>query len=138
MIQKIFSLQAEIVSEHYSGEHFGNSIIVRLTYRSKDGKATNIFLIFEEILVLQAVSSMLDMPLKKVDKLVINTICQISQQIAVQIGVHFPLFSSQNQLESTHIMTEEQFLQEYLKEYFDFGLLFNTGNGYFAFCATPG
>ena len=138
MIQKIFSLQAEIVSEHYSGEHFGNSIIVRLTYRSKDGKATNIFLIFEEILVLQAVSSMLDMPLKKVDKLVINTICQISQQIAVQIGVRFPLFSSQNQLESTHIMTEEQFLQEYLKEYFDFGLLFNTGNGYFAFCATPG
>ncbi len=137
-VQKLFGLQTEIVSEHYSGEHFGNSIIDRLTYRTKDGKLITIFLILEESLVLQAVSSMLDMPLKKVDKLVMNTVRQISQQIAVQIGTHFPLLSAQYQSESNHTMTEEQFLQEYLKGSYDYSLLFNTGNGYFAFCITPG
>ena len=136
-IQEIFSLQTEVVSEHYSGEHFGNSIIDRLTYQSKDGKNIKMFLILEESLALQAVSSMLDMPLKKVDKLVIDTIRHLSQQIAVQTRAHFPLPSQYN-LESNHIVTEEQFLQEYLKECFDYSLLFNTGNGYFAFCVTPG
>ena len=135
-IQEIFSLQTEVVSEHYSGEHFGNSIIDRLSYQSKEGKTFKMFLILEESLALQAVSSMLDMPLKKVDRLVINTIRQLSQQIAVQVGAHFT-WPSQYHLKSNHIMTEEQFLQEYLEECFDYSLLFNTGNGYFAFCVTP-
>ena len=36
-IREIFRLQTEIVSEHYSGDDFGNSLIIRLTYRAKDG-----------------------------------------------------------------------------------------------------
>lgn len=136
-IREIFSLQTEVVSEHYSGEHFGNSIIDRLAYQSEDGRTLKMFFILEESLALQAVSSMLDMPLKKVDRLVINTIRQLSHQIAVQVGAHFPS-PSQYHLESNHIMTEEQFLQEYLKDCFDYSLLFNTGNGYFAFCVMPG
>ena len=35
-IREIFRLQPEIVSEHYSGEDFGNCMIDRLTYRSKE------------------------------------------------------------------------------------------------------
>ena len=61
-IQEIFSLQTEVVSEHYSGEHFGNSIIDRLSYQSKEGKTFKMFLILEERLALQAVSYMYDMP----------------------------------------------------------------------------
>ena len=51
-VQKIWGLPAEIVSEHYNGENFGNSMIVRLIYRSKEKKKIQIFLVLEESLIL--------------------------------------------------------------------------------------
>ncbi|MDE7285929.1 MAG: hypothetical protein K2N55_03660 [Lachnospiraceae bacterium] len=132
-LEEIFRLQIEIVSEHYSGENFGNSIINRLTYHSKDGKYVQLFFDFEESLVLQVVSSMLGMHLKKMDKLVINAVRELSQQIADQVAIHLHL-PSQYQLESNNVMTADQFQQEFSTKYFDYNLLFNTGTGYFAFC----
>lgn len=132
-IQEIFRLQTEVVSEHYSGENFGNSMIDRLSYHSKEGKQVQIFLVLEDHLVLRAVSSMLDMPLKKMDKLVLNAARQLSEQIADQVSIHCNL-SSEYQLESNHLMTAEQFRQVFYSEYFDYSLLLNTGTGYFAFC----
>ena len=136
-IQNIFGLQTEIVSEHYNGEDFGNCMIDRLTYRSKEKKKMQIFLVLEESLILHTVSSMLDMQLKKMDKLVANAVRELSQQIADQIVLRFHL-SPQYQLESNHFMTPEQFQMEFSAEYFHYSLLFNTGTGYFAFCAKFG
>ena len=132
-IQEIFKRQVEIVSEHNSGENFGNSIISRLAYQPIEGKQIQIFLVLEESLALKAVSSMLDMPLKRVDKLVINTVKELSAQIVNRLGMYLksPL---QYQLESSHIMTMEQFRKEFFTESFYYSLLFNTGVGYFAFC----
>lgn len=132
-IQEIFRLQPEIVSEHYSGENFGNCIIDRLTYHSDEGPRVQVFLVLEESLVLQAVSAMLDMPLTKVDKMVANAVKQLSLHIVERMALHghLPLHY---ELESNHLMTVEQFEQAFYAEYFDYSLLFNTGNGYFAFC----
>lgn len=132
-IEEIFRLQTEIVSEHYSGEDFGESIVDRLVYRSKEGKTIQIFLVLEETLVLQTVSAMLDMPLKKVDKLVTNAVRELSQNIAEHIGIHFHL-PSHYHLESNHIIAAEQFHQKFHVGNFDYSLLLNTGTGYFAFC----
>ena len=132
-IQKIFRLQTEIVSEHYNGEDFGTSMIIRLTYCSKDGKKIQIFIVLEESLVLKTVSAMLDMPLTKMDKLVLNAGNELSLRIVEQLGIHFHL-SSQYQLENSHFMTSEQFRKIFYLEIFDYSLLFNTGCGYFAFC----
>lgn len=132
-IQEIFRLQIEIVSEHYSAENFGDSIVDRLTYRSLDGSQVQIFLVLEDALILRAVSSMLNMPIKKVDKMVMNTARGLSQHIVEQVGIHCHL-SSRYLLESNHLMTIEQFQQAFYAEYFDYNLLFNTGTGYFAFC----
>ncbi len=132
-IQKIFKRKPEIVSEHYNGENFGNSIICRLTYRQEEGQHWHIFLVLEESLVLQAVNSMMDMQLKKIDQLILNAAKEISQQITSQIGIHLHIHS-QYRLESNHLITMDQFQKEFYAEYFDYSLLFNTGTGYFAFC----
>lgn len=87
----------------------------------------------EESLVLRAVSAVLDVPLTKMDKLVMNTGRQLSLQIAEQLAIHRNL-SSYYQFESVHIMTPEQFKKVFYSEIFDYSLLFNTGCGYFAFC----
>lgn len=135
-IQEIFRLQPEIVSEHYSAENFGNSIIDRLTFHSKKGPPVQIFLVLEESLVLHAVSSMLDMPLTKVDKMVMNAAKQLSLHIVEQVKTHYHL-SSRYELESNHLVTPEQFEQAFYAGHFNYSLLFNTGTGYFAFCIKP-
>ncbi|MDE6167127.1 MAG: hemerythrin family protein [Acetatifactor sp.] len=132
-IQEIFRLQTEIMSEHYSGEDFGTSLIVRLTYLSDTQKKIQIYMVLEKSLVLKAVSAALDIPLTKMDKLVMNAGKELSLRIAEQLGMHCRL-SSQYQLESSHIMTSDQFRKAFYSEIFDYSLLFNTGHGYFAFC----
>ncbi len=77
---------------------------------------------------------MLDMPLTKMDKLVMNAGKELSLRIAEQLGMYYRL-SGQYQLESSHLMTSEQFKNAFYSEIFDYSLLFNTGHGYFAFCA---
>ena len=132
-IHEIFQLPTEIVSEHYNAENFGSSIIDRLTYHTEKGEKVQIFIVLEESLVLQAVSNMLNMPLVKTDKLVMNAAKELAVQIADQVASHCRI-SSHYELESNHFMTAEQFRQVFFTDYFDYSLLFNTGTGYFAFC----
>lgn len=132
-IQEIFRLQTEIVSEHYNGENFGSSLIVWLTYHSAHEKKVRIFMILENSLVLRAVSTMLGMPLTRMDRLVMNAGKELSIRIAEQLGMHRHL-SSQYQLESNHIMTIEQFRKMFFMEILDYSLLLKTEHGYFAFC----
>lgn len=132
-LQEIFRSQTEIVSEHYSGEDFGTSMIIRLVYYSTAGKKVQIFMVLEEILVLRTVSTMLGIPLTKMDKLVMNAGKELSLQIVKQLG-KYCCQPSQYQLESSHFITPEQFKKTFYLEIFDYSLLLNTGHGYFAFC----
>lgn len=131
-IQEIFQLQTELVSEHYSGENFGRSMIIRLTYLSIDHEEVQIFMALEESLVLRAVSSILNIPLNKMDQLVMAIGKELAVQIAEQVGIRCNL-ALQYHLENSHFMTAEQFLQAFYAGNFDYSLLFNTGRGYFAF-----
>lgn len=131
-IREIFRLSTEIVSEHYSGENFGHSMVVRPTYVTTDHKQVQVFIALEESLVLRSVSSMLNMPLNKMDNLVLAAGKELSIRIAEQVGLHCQL-SWQYQLENSHFMTQEQFKQSFYAGAFDYSLLFNTGCGYFAF-----
>lgn len=132
-IQEIFRLQTEIMSEHYSGEDFGPSLIVRLIYGSSIHKRVQIFMVLEKSLVLRAVSATLGMPLTKMDNLVMNAGKELATRIVEQLGIHCRL-SSQYKLESSHIMTAEQFKKTFHSKIFDYSFLLNTGHGYFAFC----
>lgn len=131
-IQEIFQLKTDLVSEHYSGENFGRSMIIRLTYLSIDHEEVQIFMALEESLVLRAVSSILNIPLNKMDQLVMAIGKELTIQITEQVAIRCDL-ALQYHLESSHFMTPEQFLQAFYAGNFDYSLLFNTGRGYFAF-----
>lgn len=131
-IQELFHLQTEIVSEHYSGENFGRSMIIRLTYLSTDHRQVQVFMALEESLVLRAVSAMLNMPLNKMDNLVLAAGRELAIKIVEQVGIYCHM-AWQYQLENSHFMTSEQFRQAFYAGAFDYSLLINTGGGYFAF-----
>lgn len=132
-LQKILRLPVEIVSEYYSGEDFGTSMIIRLTYCLTDKRKVQIFMVWEESLLLRIVGSMLGMPLTKMDKLVMNAGKELSIRIMEQLGIYCHL-SSYCHLENSHFMTPEQYRKTVYLEIFDYSLLLNTGHGYFAFC----
>lgn len=133
MIMEVFKLKTRIVSDHYAGEEFGKRIIYRITYRSPEEKRLQVFLALEEQLVLHKVGEMLGINFKKVDKMVIEAIKQLSQQMMKYMARYIKLLG-QNEFEKDHILTDEQFEQEFESGYPRYSLLFDTGMGYFAFC----
>lgn len=133
IILEVFKLQARTVSLQYAGEDFGKCIYDRISYRSKEGKRLQVFLVMEERLALRTVGQILDIEFKKVDKMVLDAVRQISQQIMVHMRGYFKMLE-QYEFEKDHMLTKEQLEQEFLSEYPRYSLLFDTGIGYFAFC----
>lgn len=133
VMEEVFKLQTDIVSENYSGEDFGKNIYYRMSYKDKDGKHIHVFLALEERLLLKKVGGMLGMEFKKADKIVINAAKQLSQQLMRRIGVYYGM-AGEYQFEKDHLLTKEQFQKEFALEYPYYSFLFDTGIGYFAFC----
>ncbi|MCI9539231.1 MAG: hypothetical protein HFG35_13380 [Eubacterium sp.] len=133
MIMEVFKLKTCIVSDHYAGDEVGKRIIYRITYRSPEEKRLQVFLALEEQLVLRKVGEMLGINFKKVDKMVIEVTKQLSQQMMKHMARYIKLLG-QNEFEEDHILTDEQFKQEFESGYPRYSLLFDTGMGYFAFC----
>lgn len=131
---EVFKLETKIVSEHYAGEDFGDAIIYRITYRSGEKEQWQIFFVLEEQLVLATVGEMLGVKFQRVDKMVIDATRQISQQLLKCLGMYFQV-TGQYKFEKDHLLTRDQLLQEFNSAYPYYSLLFDTGIGYFAFCA---
>jgi hypothetical protein len=116
MIMEVFKLKTCIVSDHYAGDEVGKRIIYRITYRSPEEKRLQVFLALEEQLVLRKVGEMLGINFKKVDKMVIEVTKQLSQQMMKHMARYIKLLG-QNEFEEDHILTDEQFKQEFESGY---------------------
>ncbi|RKI40164.1 hypothetical protein D7V86_04180 [bacterium D16-51] len=134
VIEDVFKQQAEVVSERYFGENFGDCLFCRMDYHTLENKQLHIFLAYEERLVFQTVGGMLGMKLKKVDSMVLGAARQLSRQLMKQVGAFFGE-TGKYQFEEDHILTREQFEHEFAAGYPPYSLLFDTGAGYLAFCA---
>lgn len=138
--QDLFRLDAHVVSGNYSGEDFssGQILCFRLAYLSDGGERTQIFLVYEQRLILGILSEMVGRQIKTPDKTVVYAIKVLSQKFAGRIGTPFSQHQGKT-MEKSDMLTFEQFLHMFEKEYPPYSLLFGTGGkGYFAFCAIPG
>lgn len=137
LIQKsfydIFDLDAQLISQSYGGEKFGNGIYFRLTHVNEENKKWETFLVFEEKLLLNTVGKMMGFKLKKVNVTLINAVRYTVRQCVEGIIEHFPSLE-QYKLKSENLLTYEQFKKIFVNEKLQFSLLFNTGEGYFAYC----
>lgn len=136
VLHDLYKINAHLVSEQYSGEDFsnGNMLCFRLIYHSQTGARFQAFLIYEERTVLNTLSGMLGRQINRTDKTVLYTIKVLSQQFMDCVGKHFPI-AAECQLEKSDLLTFEQLLHTFDKEYPPYSLLFSTeGKGYFAFC----
>lgn len=133
IIMDVFKVKTRTVSVQYTGEDFGKSVYYRISYRSKEGKRLQVFLVLEEQLIIHTVGEMLKISFKKIDKMALDVVKQLAQQVMNLMAMYFKIMR-QYEFEKDHILTKEQFEQEFEAGYPRYSLLFDTGVGYFAFC----
>lgn len=135
LIHDMFHLDAKLISEQYAGENFGKMMCCNLSYASKHKEKWDITLVFEEQLSLHIAGRIMNMQYPKVDDMAVNIIRYISRQFLERIREGFPsvdLF----ELKKEALMTHEQLLNAFERVHPPCSLLFDTGSGYFAFCAS--
>lgn len=135
LFHEIFNKSANLISEQYAGEDFGKVVCNRFIYRGKENEKWEITIILEEQLLLNIVGGILNTQYTRVDDMVINVIRYILRQFLEQIRERLPSIGLY-EVEKECLLTYEQLLDSFERSNPPCSLLFDTGNGYFAFCAS--
>lgn len=134
LVQEMFQLKAKMISGQYAGEDFGKVFCCRFVYSGKNKERWQITLVFEDRLLLQVISNILNSNYPKVDDMVLNVTRYLSRQFLEQIRERLPVFDLMT-LEDESLLTHEQLLKSFEREHPFCSLLFSTKEGYFAFSA---
>lgn len=134
LIQDIFRLNAKMISEQYIGEDFGKVVCCRFIYKGQEKKKWEVILVYEEQLLLKIMSQILNMEYPRVDDMVINICRYTSRQFVEKVRESCPALEL-FEMEKESLLTHEQLLDSFERSNPSCSLLFDTGAGYFAFCA---
>lgn len=133
LLYELFRLNARLISESYGGEKFGKGIYYRLVYGSKEGETWETFLIFEERLLLSTIDGILGSQSDKLDVMMMNITRYTAQQFIERIKAHIPS-AELIEVKEENLLTYEQYRKVFGKSTPQISLLFDTGEGYFAYC----
>lgn len=134
LIHDLFHLNAKMISEQYGGQDFGKVMCCRFIYRGAKKEKWEVILVYEEQLLLKIVSGIFNMEYPKIDEMAVNVSRYISRQFLERVKEAFPALE-QFELEKESLLTHEQLMGSFEREHPSCSLLFDTGAGYFAFCA---
>lgn len=135
LLHSMFQLDSRLISDCYSGEKFVDGIYFRFIYSTKDKKRWEFFLVFEEKLIVSTIGSVMDTKSEAVNTMLMNAARYVARQLVERIKRYFPA-SEKFELKEEQLLTYEQFQKVFEKQQPQFSLLFDTGKGYFAYCAT--
>ncbi|MEZ3435420.1 MAG: response regulator [Lachnospiraceae bacterium] len=134
LLYDLFHLESCVISETYGGEQFGKGVYHRLVYGSKENKEEcEVFLVFEEKLLLNTVGKALGIKTNKLDSILMNASRYTARQFAGRIKEHLPDMDGY-ELKEENLLTYEQFKEVFENERLQVSLLIDTGEGYFAYC----
>jgi len=137
LLYDLFRLNAQVVSETYGGERFGHGIYYQLIYYTGNGEQQEIILVFEEKLLIDTIGKLMSSQPGKVDVMILNAARFVAKQFVECIKQHFTS-KEIYKIKSENLMSYEQFQKTFKNQVPKYSLLFNTGTGYFAYCAmTP-
>ena len=98
-------------------------------------KRWEFYLIFEEQLIVSTIGSVMDTSSEAVSVMLMNASRYVAKQLVERMKEHFPN-SEQFELKEEQLLTYDQFQKVFEKQSPQYSLLFDTGKGYFAYCAT--
>lgn len=135
LVFDLFHLESKVVSETYGGEKFGRGVYYRLVYGSKGQEARQeVLMVFEEKLLVNTVGKIMGVQSNRMDSMLVHAARYTARQFVSKVMESTP--SSRGwELKEENLLTFEQFQDVFDREKPQVSLLFNTGAGYFAYCA---
>ncbi len=133
LLYDLFQLKAKVINETYGGEKFGKGIYYRLVYGSPKGEHWEILLVFEEKLLISTINNVMNAGSDKLNVMMMNVTRYIAQQFVERIRMHFPS-NETFEIQEENLLTYEQFQDVFGRQNPQCSLLFDTGEGYFAYC----
>lgn len=134
LIQNMFHLDAKMISEQYGGEDFGKTVCCRFIYRGQEKEKWEVVLVYEEALLFKIIGGILNVEYSRLDDMAINICRYISRQFLEGVRESFPALK-EFEVEKESLLTHEQLLESFERQHPSCSLLFDSGAGYFAFCA---
>lgn len=133
-LHDLFQLDSKVLSESYGGEKFGKGIYYRIIYSNGKGENWENILVFEEKLLINTVGKMIGAKTNKVTVMLVNAVRYTARQCVQHIMEHFPS-SMEYEMKSENLLTYEQFKKVFEEKKPQISMLFDTGEGYFSYCA---
>lgn len=134
LLDELFQLNARILSNSYNGERFGKGVYYRLVYTSSNKKIWENYFIFEEKLLVSTAGKLLGSSSDTLNVMMMNATRYIARQFMERIRAHFG-DSGEFELKEENLLTYEAFQKLYNRQNPQCSLLFDTGEGYFAYGA---
>ena len=136
LLHSMFRLDSQLISNCYTGEKFGNGVYYRLIYGTpKNEKKQEVILVFEENLLINTVGKIIGIKTNKLDNMLVHAARYTARQFVKRVMEQFPTEDTY-ELKTENLLAYDQFQKAFTKENPHLSLLFNTGSGYFAYCAT--
>lgn len=134
LLEDMFRLKAQVISDAYGGEKFGKGIYYRLVYgREQDDEKWEILLVFEDRILLNTVGKLMGIKSDKVNIMLLNAVRYTACQFVRRVMDHYPSIRSYEMIEE-NLLTYEQFREVFEKKQPQVSLLFDTNKGYFSYC----
>ncbi|MCM1040301.1 MAG: response regulator [Roseburia sp.] len=133
LLRDLFQVETKVLSECYGGEKFGQGIYYRLVYGNEKEDKWEFILILEEKLILNTMKSVMELESEAVSVLLVNAVRYTAQQIVNRIKEHFP-DEELYEIKEENLLTYDQFHMLYERQSPQYSMLFDTGEGYFAYC----
>lgn len=134
LMHTMFQMESQVISETYGGERFGKGVYYRLVYSTDQGnKQTEIILVFEEKLLINTVGKIMGLQGEKLDVLLVNAARYTAKQFVWHVMQQFPALKLSD-LKEENLLTYDQFQTVLEEKKLQISLLFNTDEGYFAYC----
>ncbi len=135
LVFDMFHLESHLISDAYNGEKFGKGVYYRLVYGTKqDEKRQEVFLVFEEQLLINTVGKIMGIQTNKLDAMLTHAARYTARQFVERVMEHFSTEDTY-ELKEENLLSYKQFQKAFEKEKLQVSLLFNTGAGYFSYCA---
>lgn len=132
LLFNMFQLESELVSDTYGAERFGHGVYYRLVYEEGQN-SQEVILALEEKLMVNTVGRILGLQTSKLDLMLINAVRYTARQFVDQVLSFFP--DSPRKFKTESLLSYEQLQRVFQTKKPQVSLLFNTGKGYFAYCA---
>lgn len=134
LVFDMFHLKSQMISDAYTGEKFGQGVYYRLVYGTKqDKRKQEVILVFEEKLLVNTVGKIMKVSSDKLNATLIHATRYTAQQF---VGRIMKYLSTEElyELKEENLLSYEEFQRIFEREKLQASLLFNTEEGYFAYC----